>query len=79
MFNCARVLITELLCKEPSLCAEDVINRVIDIMNTPFCSVNKNSPLTTIQNSRRILTNECYPVTPPSSSLLPFSNTDFGW
>ncbi|CAF1110073.1 unnamed protein product [Adineta steineri] len=65
VFNCAKILIIDLLSKEPSLCAEDVINRVIGIMNTPFCSINTNANITT---------NECYPITPPSSSFLPFSN-----
>ncbi|CAF1446003.1 unnamed protein product [Adineta steineri] len=65
VFSCAKILIIDLLSKEPSLCAEDVINRVIGIMNTPFCSINTNSNITTT---------ECYPITPPSSSFLPFSN-----
>ncbi|CAF1247698.1 unnamed protein product [Rotaria sordida] len=79
VFKCAQILVTELLNKEPSLCAEDVINRVIAIMNTPFCIVNtgsnivnKNGLLTNMENSPTITTSEYYPVMPPSCSLFPF-------
>ncbi|CAF3053447.1 unnamed protein product, partial [Rotaria sp. Silwood2] len=79
VFKCAKILVTELLSKEPSLCAEDVINRVIAIMNTPFCIantgsniVNKNGLLSNIGKSLTATANECYPVMPPSCSLFPF-------
>ncbi|UJR21463.1 hypothetical protein I4U23_024548 [Adineta vaga] len=53
VLNCARILIIDLLNQYPSLCTEDVINRVIGMMNTP----------------------SCYPVTPPSSSFFPVTNS----
>ncbi|CAF0892804.1 unnamed protein product [Rotaria sp. Silwood1] len=78
VFKCAKILVTELLSKEPSLCAEDVINRVIAIMNTPFCMANtdsnfnnKNGLLSNIETSPTATINECYPVIPPSCSLFP--------
>ncbi|CAF3603193.1 unnamed protein product [Rotaria socialis] len=43
LFEWAKILVTELLSKEPSLCAEEIINRVITIMNTPICLVDNGS------------------------------------
>lgn len=45
VLQCARILIGDLLTKEPSLCAEDVICRVIAMMNTPFCATSPSLSL----------------------------------
>ncbi|CAF0722856.1 unnamed protein product [Adineta ricciae] len=69
IFNCARLLIADLLNENPSLCADDIVDRVIRMMNVPsWCGNN---------NPSRLCADSCYPVTPPSSGLFLLTNPVF--